>query len=204
MSQKTAIPGLNPQPLLFVISGPSGAGKDTVLERMKERNLPFHFVVTATTRAARSNEVHGKHYFFYSEEEFKRMIDNDEFYEWSWVYDDLKGVPRAQVDEALASGQDVVVRVDVQGAAKIKSKRPDAILLFVTPNDVDEIEDRLKARNTDSPEQLEIRLSELREEYQRVQEFDYLVINCDGELDQAVDTVRSIINAEHHRVHPIR
>lgn len=203
MSQKLAIPGLSPQPLLIVISGPSGAGKDTVLERMKERKLPFHFVVTATTRAPRPNEEHGVDYFFYSENEFRQMIEKGQFYEWTEVYGDLKGVPKAQVDEALASGQDVVIRVDVQGAATIKGKRPDAILLFVTPISVEEIEDRLRARNADSAEQLEIRLRELREEYQRVVEFDYLVINCDGELDEAVDTVRSIIHAEHHRVHPI-
>ena len=145
MPQNPAIPGLNPQPLMIVISGPSGAGKDTVLERMKEVKLPFHFVVTATTRAPRPNEKHGVDYFFYSEEEFREMIANDQFYEWTEVYGDLKGVPKAQVDEALASGQDVVIRVDVQGAATIKGKRPDAILLFVTPDNVKQLEDRLIA-----------------------------------------------------------
>src|SRR5574342_480011 len=104
----------HPQPLLIVISGPSGAGKDTVMQRMQERGLPFHFVVTATTRPRRENEIEGKDYWFVSKEEFARMIETSELIEYAMVYGDYKGIPRAQVREALASGKDVVMRLDVQ------------------------------------------------------------------------------------------
>ena len=109
-----------PQPLLIVISGPSGAGKDTVMQRMKERGLPFHFVVTATTRPKRDNEEHGRDYLFISTEEFARMIDEDELIEHAIVYGDYKGIPKQQVREALASGMDVVMRLDVQGAETVR------------------------------------------------------------------------------------
>src|SRR5574339_1144012 len=122
----------HPQPLLIVISGPSGAGKDTVMQRMQERGLPFHFVVTATTRARRANEVHGRDYFFVSMEEFARMIDEDELIEHAIVYGDYKGIPKQQVREALASGKDVVMRIDVQGAATIHELYPQAVLIFLT------------------------------------------------------------------------
>ena len=107
-------------PLLIVISGPSGVGKDTVIQRMKERRLPFHFVVTATTRPPRAGEVHGRDYFFVTKDEFAAMIESDELLEYAYVYNDYKGIPKQQVREALASGQDVIMRVDVQGAAKIR------------------------------------------------------------------------------------
>src|SRR5512134_2640467 len=105
----------HPQPLLIVISGPSGVGKDTVMLRMQERGMPFHFVITATTRARRENEEHGVDYFFVSKEEFARMIEQDELIEYAIVYSDYKGIPKQQVRQALASGQDVVMRLDVQG-----------------------------------------------------------------------------------------
>src|SRR5574337_117852 len=121
-----------PQPLLIVISGPSGAGKDTVVQRMKERGLPFHFVVTATTRPQRPNEVHGRDYWFVSKEEFARMIEQNELIEYALVYGDYKGIPKAQVREALASGKDVVMRLDVQGAATVRKLAHDALLIFIT------------------------------------------------------------------------
>jgi guanylate kinase len=100
-------------PLLVVLSGPSGVGKDTVIQRMKERQLPFHFVVTATTRHPREGEVHGRDYFFVSSDEFAALIESDELLEYAHVYNDYKGIPK-QVREALASGQDVIMRLDVQ------------------------------------------------------------------------------------------
>jgi guanylate kinase len=197
-----AVPGLKKQPLLIVISGPSGVGKDSVLERMKERQLPFHFVVTATSRAPRPHETNGVDYFFYSKEEFERMIANDEFFEHTLVYEDYKGIPKAQVKKAFASGKDVVMRVDVQGAATVKSKAQEAILIFISPSSEEELIERLKQRKTDSEEQLKIRIQMARQEYRRIDEFDYQVVNCEGKLDEAVDIIRAIIRAEHHRVHP--
>jgi len=188
------------KPLLIVISGHSAAGKDTVIQRMKERRLPIHFVVTATTRPPRADEQHGIDYFFVSHDEFARMIKNGELIEYALVYNDYKGVPKQQVDSALASGKDVVMRVDVQGAATIRELYPEAVLIFLTAKNEDELSRRLEERKSESPEGLNLRIAMARKELQRVNEFDYLVVNSDSHLDEAVDTIVSIINAEHHRV----
>ena len=192
----------HPQPLLIVISGPSGAGKDTVLQRMKEREFPFHFVVTATTRPKRPNEVHGKDYFFVSSDEFARMIEDDELLEYAIVYNDYKGIPKQQVRDALDSGKDVVMRIDVQGAETIRKLASEALLIFITTESEDELVQRLKVRKTESPEGLNLRIATARQELKRIEAFDYVVINSDFHLDETVDTIRAIIHAEHHRVHP--
>ena len=193
---------LKPQPMLIVISGPSGAGKDTVLQRMKERELPFHFVVTATTRPRRENEIHGKDYFFVSKEEFARMINEDELIEWAIVYGDYKGIPKQQVREALASGKDVVMRIDVQGAETVRKLAPEAMLIFITVSSEEELVNRLKERKTETADSLALRIATARKELQRVKEFDYVVVNSDFHLDETVDTIRAIIQAEHHRTNP--
>jgi guanylate kinase len=189
-------------PLLIVISGPSGVGKDSVLIRMKERGLPFHFVVTATTRAARANEVHGRDYFFYTKNEFAKMIDEGELIEYALVYSDYKGVPKQQVREAMASGQDVVMRVDVQGAETVRRMAPEALLIFLTTECEEELINRLKVRGTESPDELNLRIATARKELSRMENFDFVVANRDGQLDEAVDAISAIISAEHHRVHP--
>jgi guanylate kinase len=191
----------HPSPLLIVISGPSGAGKDSILQRMKERNLPFHFVVTATTRPPRPNEVHGQDYFFVTKEEFARMIEQNELLEYAIVYGDYKGIPKQQVRQALASGQDVILRIDVQGAETIRKLVPEALLIFVTVESEEELVRRLKRRKTESPEELVLRIATARKELQRVEAFDYVVVNEEDRLDEAVDTIAAIIVAEHHRVH---
>lgn len=189
-----------PQPLLIVISGPSGVGKDTVVQHMKERGLPFHFVVTANTRPKRENEVHGVDYFFVSKEEFAQMIEENELIEYAVVYGDYKGIPKQQVREALDSGQDVIMRLDVQGAETVRKLAPEALLIFLTTETEDELVNRLKARKTETPEELAIRIATARKELKRVESFDYVVLNHEDELDETVDTVSAIINAEHHRV----
>lgn len=191
-----------PQPLLIVISGPSGVGKDAVIQRMKERNLPFHFVVTATTRSMRAGECEGVDYFFVSQDEFKRMIAQDELLEYALVYDDYKGIPKRQVRDAMQSGKDVLMRIDVQGAATIRSICPEALLIFLTVGDEEELIHRLKTRKSEPPEKMEKRIETARREMQCVGYFDYLVDNQDGELGRAVETIEAIIKAEHHRVHP--
>ena len=190
------------QPLLIVISGPSGVGKDTVLQRMKERRLPFHFVVTATTRHARPSEVHGQDYFFISNDEFAEMIDKDELLEYAIVYNDYKGIPKQQVREALATGHDVVMRIDVQGAAKIRSIAKGAVLIFISTASETEMVDRLRARKTETPEGMRLRIATARKELERMHEFDYCVINQDMALDDTVDKIIAIIEAEHSRVQP--
>ncbi|MCC6188886.1 MAG: guanylate kinase [Anaerolineales bacterium] len=191
------------EPLLVVISGPSGVGKDTVIQRMKERRLPIHFVVTATTRPARAGEVHGRDYFFVSTDQFAEMIEKDELLEYAHVYHDYKGIPKQQVREALASGHDVLMRIDVQGAAKIRQlTQGGAVLIFLTTSSEKELEERLRARKTETPEGLNLRIATARKELERLIEFDYCVVNHDMTVDDTVDKVIAIIEAEHSRVKP--
>lgn len=187
-------------PLLIVISGPSGVGKDSVVQCMQARGLQFHFVVTATSRAPRPNEVHGVDYFFVSESEFNQMIKEDELIEHAIVYGQYKGIPKRHVRDALASGKDVVMRLDVQGAATVKKLIPEAILIFLSASSEKELLSRLQHRQSDSSVQIQQRIETAQQEMQRIAEFDYVVINRDSQLDAAVDDIVSIIKAEHCRV----
>ena len=189
-------------PLLIVISGPSGVGKDSVLQRMKQLQLPFHFVVTATTRPRRSEESDGVDYFFITHDEFAEMIEHDQLLEYAIVYNDYKGIPKQQVRQALASGKDVVLRIDVQGAATIRGLCPEALLVFLSTRTMEELIERLRERKTETPEGLKLRIATARQELKSAELFDYVVINGDGELDEAVDKIRAIIRAEHQRTHP--
>ena len=199
MSEKTISNPLCIEPLLVVISGPSGVGKDSVIQRMIERKLPFHFVVTATTRPPRRGERHGKDYFFLSHDEFAEMIERDELLEYAIVYKDYKGIPKQQVREALNSGKDVVMRVDVQGAATIRELCPDALLIFLTTRDEEELINRLNARKSETPEGLKLRIATARRELKRMDLFDYVVVNPHCQLDEAVDSILAIIRSEHYR-----
>ncbi|MFP4395514.1 MAG: guanylate kinase [Anaerolineales bacterium] len=190
-----------PQPLLIVISGPSGVGKDTVVSWMQERGIPFHFVVTATSRPPRPGEVHGEDYFFVSEAAFETMIAEDELLEHAVVYGQYKGVPKQQVREAMASGKDVVMRLDVQGAATVRAIAPDAVLIFLSASSEVELFDRLRRRKMDTEEQVRRRMEAAREEMRRLPIFDYVVINHESHVDQAVNDILRIITAEHLRVH---
>jgi guanylate kinase len=189
-------------PLLIVISGPSGAGKDSVVQRMKERNFPFHFVVTATDRPPRPHEEHGRDYYFYTTAEFEQMIADGELLEHACVYGQHKGIPKAHVREALDSGQDVVMRVDVQGADTVKKLIPAAITVFLICESEDELLARLRERRTESEEALQHRLDTAREEMARIPEFDYVVVNRRDALDGAVDDIVAIMQAEHCRSVP--
>lgn len=202
------MPGANPLservPLLIVISGPSGVGKDSVVRRMEERGLSFHFVVTTTSRPRRPEEVHGRDYIFVSVEAFEAMIEAGQLLEHALVYNQHKGISRQQVSQALASGEDVVMRLDVQGAQTVRRLCPEAVLIYLTTRDEDELRRRLKQRRTESDEAIELRLATARQELTALPSFDYLVVNADGALDQAAATIAAIIEAEHHRVVPRR
>jgi guanylate kinase len=191
-------------PLLIVISGPSGVGKDSVVLRMKERAFPFHFVVTATDRPPRPNEVHGRDYYFYTTAEFEEMIVNGELLEHACVYGQYKGIPKAHIREALNSGRDVVMRVDVQGADTVKRMIPAAVTIFLTCESEEELIARLRERRTESEEALQQRLKTAYLEMARIPEFDYVVANRHCALDNAVDEVTAIIRAEHCRAVPRR
>ena len=188
------------RPVLVVLSGPSGVGKDATLELMKRRDLPFHFVVTATTRQRRPNETDGIDYHFVSVGEFAEMIDAGELLEYAVVYGDYKGIPKKHVREALASGKDVVLRIDVQGAATIRSLIPNAVTIFLAAESEDQLIERLRERKTESADNLKMRIATARQEMARINEFDYVVVNREDELDTTVDHVISIIHAEKCRV----
>ena len=192
---------LHPEPLLIVISGPSGVGKDTVVQEMQKRGRPIHFVVTATTRPPRKGEINGVDYFFYTKEQFAELIEQGELLEYAFVYNDYKGIPKFQVREAWKSGKDVVMRLDVQGAATIRELYPEALLIFLTTESEDELVRRLRARKTETPDELKMRIATARQELKRASNFDYVVLNREDQIDETVDTIEAIIRAEHHRVH---
>lgn len=187
-------------PLLVVISGPSGVGKDKTLNQMKEMGYPFYFVVTATTRPKRDNEVDGKDYFFVSMTEFAEMIEMNELLEYAVVYGDYKGIPKAQVRKALASGQDVIMRIDVQGAETIRRLVPEAVLIFLSAESEGALVRRLRERKTEPDEQLKMRIATARQELKRIDLFDYVVINREDQLDVTCEKIRAIITAERCRV----
>ncbi len=188
-------------PVLLVISGPSGVGKDTIARQLIDRRPDnFYFVVTATTRPPRVGEVHGQDYFFMSNDEFARMIENDDLLEYAVVYNDFKGIPKQQIRDALKSGRDVIMRVDVQGAATIRKLVPNAVSVFLMSESEDELERRLRERKSESGDSLNLRIATARQEMKRTDEFDYFVVNAEGAQEKAVQQIMSIIEAQHCRV----
>jgi guanylate kinase len=197
------IPEASPSPpLLVVLSGPSGVGKDAVLSELRKLDRPWHFAVTATTRPMRAGERDGVEYIFLDMEIFDRMRERDEFLECAEVYGRWYGVPRSQARDALRSGKDVFLKIDVQGAATIRGMAPEALLIFLIPPSLGELQERLRGRMTESSEELERRLRTAKEELRLVQHFDYRVVNSDGRLDLAAADIDAIIAAEKCRVSP--
>lgn len=191
---------LAPGPLVVVISGPSGVGKDETIKHMKERGRPFHFVVTATTRPRRANEVDGVDYHFVSVADFAEMIEQGELLEYALVYGDYKGIPKQQVRDALASGKDVILRIDIQGASTIRKMMDGAVFIFMIAESIGELERRLRERKSEPPDRLKMRIATARQELKRIGDFDYVVVNRRDRLSETVDTLLAIIAAEKHRV----
>lgn len=187
-------------PLLIVISGPSGVGKDSVIKRLREKDPSLAFVVTAASRDPRPGEVHGVDYYFFPPDEFRQRIESGEFLENAVVYGELKGILKKEVKKWMDTGRDVVLRVDVQGAATIRQKAPQALMIFLTPENDQELVKRLTSRNTETPEELRVRIETARQEMARSAEFDYKVVNREGCMEEAVDVILAIIKAEHHAV----
>lgn len=188
-------------PVLVVLSGPSGVGKDSVLARMRAKGFPFHYTVTATSRPAREGEVEGKDYYFVTREWFHEAVHASRLLEHACVYGHLYGVPKAPILAALAHGQDVIMRTNVDGARTIRALAPGAVLIFLLPPSLERLAERLRGRRTDSLEVIERRLATVREEMQSLPSFDYAVPNEEGELDRCVASIASIIEAEKLRVH---
>jgi guanylate kinase len=187
--------------LLFVLSGPSGVGKDVAIERLKARGMDIYHVITATTRQRRPNEQHGVDYLFYSPDEFADMFKRNELLESAVVAGNRYGTPRTQVRQQLEKGSDVLLKIDVQGARQVKSRVPDAVFIFLAPPSVDDLLERLKQRNTETEQQIAERMLNAYVEMDAVDSYDYMVVNRHDELELAVDQIGCIIHAERCRVH---
>ncbi|MFA5399324.1 MAG: guanylate kinase [Dehalococcoidia bacterium] len=188
------------RPLVIVLSGPSGVGKDATIAKIREIGAKFHYVVTATTREKRRNEIDGVHYHFLNKRDFKKMIAQDEFLEYAEVYGNFYGVPKKEVRQALEREEDVIIKVDVQGATTLKKKIPDAVFIFLMTPSPDELVDRLKARNADSETSVKTRMLKVGEELESLLLFDYCVVNIKDDLDRTAEAVAGIIRTEKHRV----
>jgi guanylate kinase len=191
---------IEPSPLLVVLSGPSGVGKDAVLARMKDLKCPVEYIVTATTRARRTGEMENVDYQFVSTGQFLRMMEDKELLEWANVYGNMYGIPKASVRRGLTAGKDTLVKVDIQGAMTIRRIAPQALLIFLMPSSLEELCQRLEQRRTESAFDLALRKKTAEEEVKIIRLFDYVVVNRHGEVDKAVAQIMSIIAAEKCRV----
>lgn len=188
-----------PRGRLFVVSGPSGVGKDTVLARLHVIMPDVLVCVTASTREMRPGESPGNPYLFLSVSEFRAMVEADAFLEYARVNGNLYGTPRAWVEEQLAAGRDVLLKIDVQGGLTVRTKLRDAVLIFLMPPTVEELERRLRARSTETEDQITSRLLDARSELQQIPNYDFGVVN--DEIGRAADLLRAIILAERSRIH---
>ena len=194
---------VNPAPpLLVILSGPSGVGKDAALAELKKLDRPWYFAVTATTRKIREGERDGVDYLFLDEDIFFRMRERDEFLEFAQVHGRWYGVPRNQVRNGLKSGRDVILKIDVQGAETVRKLIPEVVSIFMLPGSLDELRTRLAGRMSESSPEMELRLKAAEAEMARVSEFDYRVVNRDNCLEQAISDIDAIISAEKCRMNP--
>ena len=185
-------------PMLVVISGPSGVGKDALLNKMKAMNTEYEFVITTTTRAKRPDEINGEDYLFISKIKFLEMIRKEELLEWAQVYGNYYGVPLGQIRSFLEKGKDVILKTDVQGAKTIQAKVPGALLVFLAPPTMDDLANRLRDRMTESKSDLGLRIETARQEMKDKEWFDYVVVNHNEMLDQTVIRVMNLITEEKH------
>jgi guanylate kinase len=190
------------KPLLIVLSGLSGVGKDTVLAGLRKSGLPAFISVSATTRPRRPHEKDGADYYFITPSKFQAMVDANQLLEWATVYGNRYGIPAEPVRMTLQNEQDVIVKIDVQGAATIKKKVPQAVLIFLVTISLAELERRLKKRRTETPAELELRLKTAAKELDSIPIFDYVVVNREGKIKHTIADITAIITAEKCRAVP--
>jgi guanylate kinase len=188
--------------LVVVISGPSGVGKDAILNRMKELKFPFEFITTVTTRPKRVNETHQVDYHFISVDEFHELQKSGGLLEWANVYGNYYGVPKSAVKESLSRGKDIIIKVDVQGAENIKTILPEAVFIFIAPPSVADLSDRLTGRCSENNKDLALRLKTAEGEIQKTYNFDYVVMNHSNKIDDAIEQIKAIVTAEKCRAIP--
>ncbi len=189
---------------MVVVSGPSGVGKDAVFQYMRQLDRPWHFVVTATTRPRRRSERNGIDYLFLDTEEFDHMREGEQFLECAEVYGNWYGVPKQQVKDALGKGMDVFVKLDIQGAETVRKAVKDALMIFLAPPSIDELERRLRFRKSESLESLRLRTEAARDEMKAMDDFEYRVVNHNRRLDLAAFCIDAIVTAEKCRIPPRR
>lgn len=186
--------------LVFILSGPSGVGKSALIDRLKRERFPITYCITATTRPRRAGEQVGVHYYFLRDEQFHQLLRRGELLEHALVHQEHHyGIPLSSVREGLRRGQDLIMTPEVQGAATVRSKLPNAISIFLLPPSIEELIPRLEARGTETPEQRKRRLETAEREMAHVGEYDYVVVNHRDRLDDAVEDVKAIIGAERGR-----
>ena len=181
----------------FIISGPSGVGKSTVLKALFQKRGNMYFSVSATTRAPREGEVDGVHYHFLSRETFREWIEQDQFLEYAEFVENSYGTPKKYVYEAMEAGQDVILDIEVQGAVLVKEKMPEVVRIYLAPPSWEELERRLRARGTDDEETIQKRLRRAKEEFKLAHTYDYFVIN--DTVEHAMEELDSIMTAAHCR-----
>jgi guanylate kinase len=187
--------------LLFVVSGPSGAGKDTLVEALRENRPTLHYSVSATTRPPRTEERDGEQYFFVSQAEFERMREEGELLEWREYNGNLYGTPRDYIGRSLTEGYDVIIKPEVNGALAIKASYPDAVLIFLVPDRFSNLRERLLARRTETNEEIARRLEIAQQEMKFIRRFDYIVVNAQDRPQEAVRDLKAILQAERFRIH---
>ena len=200
--QEAASQPTGKQGLLFVLSAPSGTGKDTVITALKQRSMDFYVVASVTTRAPRPGESDGNPYHFISEEQFKRLVEQDELLEYANVHGNWYGQPRKVIRDNLRIGRDVLLKIDVQGAATVRRKVPQAIFIFLVPSSLEELAQRLADRKTETEAERLRRLADAQEELAQKDWYDYVIVNRQGHLQEAVDQLQAIMLAEHARTSP--
>jgi guanylate kinase len=191
--------------MLIIISGPSGVGKDTIIEALRERphDPDYHYVVTCTTRAPRPGELDGVSYHFLTDDRFQALRSAGELLEANRVHDNWYGTPRDEVHQALTEGRDVILKIDVQGAQHVKERVEEALLIFIVPPSMETLFGRLRARATETADELELRQRNAAIELARQEDYDYVVTNETGQVERTAERIDEIIAAE-HRLHPGR
>ncbi|GCE06475.1 guanylate kinase [Dictyobacter aurantiacus] len=188
--------------LLFVLSAPSGTGKDSVINALKEKGTDFHVVASVTTRAPRPGESEGNPYHFVSHEQFKDMIEQNELIEYAQVHGNWYGQPIRQIVDNLQQGRDVLLKIDVQGAATVRQRVPGAIYIFLVPGSIEELVERLTNRQTETEEERQRRLLDAQHELAQQEHYEYTIVNRQGRLSEAVEQLQAIMQAEHCRTRP--